>query len=273
MADVQLRDLCYVDSYLDNHSARRTAADPRPEAANPVLDHLNLTLRDGEYNALIGESGAGKSTLLRLIAGLNRPTSGQVLIDGKDVRRIKPQKRGVSVVFQGDSLYPHMTVRDQIRFGSTPGANSPAEFDRAVEITRIGDLLDRPSRQLSGGEIKRVSLAKSLLRRSPIRLLDEPLAAIDAPHRQELRNVLRAIHDSFGGVTLHVTHDANEAMQVADKIAVLHERTVIAHENAERLIWHPGQLATYRLLHTLPSNELCCKPGTISRTEPGDGRL
>ncbi|SRR6056297_3375130 len=222
-----------------------------------VLRGLNLEVSVGEYLVILGESGSGKSTLLRLVAGLDHPIAGQILIDGRDMTGVPPRGRHVAMVFQDDALYPHLNVEQQIRFGAD--AKSPAadrSFDDVVTQTRVGDLLKRPTPTLSGGEKKRVALAKAIYRAATVRLLDEPLSAIDASHRQSLRDDLLRVHAAQGGATIHVTHDALEAMQLADRIAVLHDGTIVQNGTPRQLHDHPMHRVVCRLMNPWHLNEI-----------------
>lgn len=223
-----------------------------------ILNRFNLEVLEGEYLAIVGASGSGKSTVLSVIAGLTRPDSGTVALHGADAEKIPARLRDIAMVFQTDSLYPHMTVRQNILFGS-PVTSSTADLKkrtaRAVKMTRIGSLLDRRPGDLSGGEKNRVAIAKTIVRDASVRLLDEPLAAIDAAHRQCLLDDLRQIHDATRGITIHVTHDGLEAMQVADRVAVLHEGRIVQIGTPENVYRQPTDPIVARLVAPFPVNE------------------
>ncbi|HEX5996119.1 MAG TPA: ABC transporter ATP-binding protein, partial [Jiangellales bacterium] len=190
-----------------------------------ALDGVDLEVRPGELLTLVGPSGSGKSTVLRLIAGLDRPDSGRILVDGRDVAGIPPHKRSVAMVFQDYALYPHLTVRDNLTFGLRVRRVPRAEADRraraAAERLGIPDLLDRYPDQMSGGQRQRVALARAVLREPSVYLLDEPMASLDAPLRFATRADLLGLHRELGTTTVHVTHDQAEAMTLGDRVVVL----------------------------------------------------
>ncbi|MEV4544398.1 ABC transporter ATP-binding protein [Micromonospora echinaurantiaca] len=190
-----------------------------------ALDGIDLEVRAGELLTLVGPSGSGKSTVLRLIAGLDRPDGGRVLVDGQDVARVPPHRRAVAMVFQDYALYPHLTVLGNLTFGLRVRRVSRAEADRrareAADRLGIADLLDRHPDEMSGGQRQRVALARALLREPSVYLLDEPLASLDAPLRFATRADLLALHRDLGTTTIHVTHDQAEAMTLGDRVAVL----------------------------------------------------
>ena len=192
-----------------------------------ALDDVTLEVPEGSLTALLGPSGSGKSTLLRIIAGLETPDSGAVVIDGTDVTALRPQDRGIGFVFQHYAAFTHMSVRENVAFGLRIRKRSRDEI-RA----RVDDLLalvgltawggQRPG-QLSGGQRQRMALARALAVEPRVLLLDEPFGALDANVRAELRSWLRRLHDEHGVTTVLVTHDQEEAMEVADRIAVMNE--------------------------------------------------
>ncbi|MCS6965036.1 ABC transporter ATP-binding protein [Thermoflexus sp.] len=193
----------------------------------PVLKDLHLELRDGEVVCVIGPSGAGKSTLLRLLAGLDRPDAGQVTLDGAPVQAGTPK---LAVMFQTPLLLPWLTVWENVFFGLRflPGMNGSAareRVDRALERVGLADLADRSVAGLSGGQAQRVALARALVRQSSFLLLDEPLSALDAPTRRELRAEIRQLALSDGIGILWATHDVDEAMEAGDRILLLSPQT------------------------------------------------
>jgi sulfate/thiosulfate transport system ATP-binding protein len=190
-----------------------------------ALQDVSLEVPEGSLTALLGPSGSGKSTLLRIIAGLETPDSGTVSIAGDDVSYVAPQKRGIGFVFQHYAAFTHMSVRDNVAFGLQIRKRSKAEIQSRVDellelvgLTKWGD--QRPS-QLSGGQRQRMALARALAVAPKVLLLDEPFGALDAVVRAELRAWLRRLHDEQGTTTVLVTHDQEEAMEVADRIAVM----------------------------------------------------
>ena len=192
-----------------------------------MLRGVDLTVGRGELLVVLGPSGAGKSTLLRVVAGLQPATAGRVVIAGRDVTRLRPGRRNVSMVFQSYALFPHLTVAENIAFGlivrDTPTAVARERARQAAEAVGCGHLLDRRPGQLSGGERQRVALARALVREPDVFLLDEPLSNLDLELRVETRAELKALHERVGATMVHVTHDQTEAMVLGDRIAVLRE--------------------------------------------------
>ncbi|WP_284198968.1 ABC transporter ATP-binding protein [Alicyclobacillus sacchari] len=196
-------------------------------AGTRSVRNLSFQIRSGEMVGLLGPSGSGKTTVLRLIAGLERPTSGDVWIDGKRMTDLPPQQRHVGLVFQNYALFQHMTVYDNISFG-LKGQKLPKEVidDRVRELLRFMRLESYTNRfpsELSGGQQQRVALARALAPRPQVLLLDEPFAAIDTQIRRELRKFVRQVHEEMGVTSLFVTHDQEEALEIADRVLVLHD--------------------------------------------------
>ncbi|WP_158847788.1 ABC transporter ATP-binding protein [Saccharothrix deserti] len=190
-----------------------------------AIDGVDLSAGDGEYLVLLGPSGCGKTTLLRTLAGLEVPTSGDVLIGGRVVTRLPPRARKIAMVFQSYALYPHKTVFANIIFPLRAQGVPPEERHRkvrwAAELLDIGPLLGRKPRQLSGGERQRVALARALVREPQVFLLDEPLSNLDAKLRASARDELKRFQAEIGTTTIYVTHDQVEAMGLGDRIVVL----------------------------------------------------
>ena len=192
-----------------------------------ALDDVSLDVPAGSLTALLGPSGSGKSTLLRVIAGLERPDAGAVTISGEDATGLAPRKRGVGFVFQHYAAFKHMTVRDNIAFGlkirKRPRAEVRARVDELLDLVQLQPFADRYPSQLSGGQRQRMALARALAVEPKVLLLDEPFGALDARVRSELREWLHRLHDEVRVTTVFVTHDQEEAMALADEIAVLHK--------------------------------------------------
>ncbi|POG54162.1 ABC transporter ATP-binding protein [Haloferax marisrubri] len=191
-----------------------------------AVDDLDLTIEDGEFVVLVGPSGCGKTTTLEMIAGLQKPTSGDFTIDNEVVNEHPPQERGIAMVFQNYALYPHKTVRENITFGlkytTDLGASERDEKAREVaELLGIEQLLDDKPKQLSGGQQQRVALGRAIVRDPEVFLLDEPLSNLDAKLRTEMRAELQQLQKDLGVTTVYVTHDQTEAMTMGDRIAVL----------------------------------------------------
>jgi multiple sugar transport system ATP-binding protein len=190
-----------------------------------AVDGVDLATREGEFLVLLGPSGCGKTTLLRMIAGLEQPTSGEILIGGQVVNDLPPRARKIAMVFQSYALYPHMTVYRNIAFPlkaqGVPRAEIPAKIEWAAGLFGIERLLDRKPRQLSGGERQRVALARAVVREPSVFLLDEPLSNLDAKLRASARDELQQFQRRIGTTTIYVTHDQIEAMGLGDRIAVM----------------------------------------------------
>ena len=190
-----------------------------------ALDDVTLSVPDGSLTALLGPSGGGKSTLLRVLAGLERPDRGEVLFSGEPVTTVPAEERGVGFVFQHYAAFKHMTVRDNIAFGlkirKRPKAEIRARVDELLALVHLGGWADRYPAQLSGGQRQRMALARALAVRPRVLLLDEPFGALDATVRKELRDWLRKLHDEVHVTTIFVTHDQEEALEVAQQVAVI----------------------------------------------------
>jgi len=195
-----------------------------------ALEDVSLDVPDGSLTALLGPSGSGKSTLLRVIAGLEAPDSGRVIIDGEDATPLPAQRRGIGFVFQHYAAFKHMTVRENVAFGlrirKRPKAQIDAKVDELLEIVGLKGHHKRFPSQLSGGQRQRMALARALAIEPRVLLLDEPFGALDAKVRADLRAWLRRLHDEVHVTTVLVTHDQEEAMEVADRIAVINEGRV-----------------------------------------------
>ncbi len=190
-----------------------------------AVDDVSLEIPDGSLTAVLGPSGSGKSTLLRIVAGLERPDSGEVLLAGQDATGLAPQRRDVGFVFQHYAAFKHMTVRDNIGFAlavrKRPKAEIRERVDELLDLVQLNGFADRYPSKLSGGQRQRMALARALAAKPRVLLLDEPFGALDARVRAELRGWLRRLHAEVHVTTVFVTHDQEEAMEVADRVAVL----------------------------------------------------
>jgi multiple sugar transport system ATP-binding protein len=211
-----------------------------------VIRDLNLKIEDNEFIVLLGQSGCGKTTTLRAIAGLETIDEGDVLIDGKAVQHLKAADRDIAMVFQSFSLYPHMTVYENIAFPLRATRMNRADTDKAVrevaKVLRITDLLDRKPSALSGGDMQRVAIGRALVRRPKAMLMDEPIGALDAKLREEMRAEIKRLHVKQGSTTIYVTHDQIEAMSLADRIVIMHEGVLQQVGSPEEVYQHPQNL-------------------------------
>jgi sulfate transport system ATP-binding protein len=226
-----------------------------------ALDDVSLAVQPGSLTALLGPSGSGKSTLLRVIAGLETADAGQVVIAGRDANGVAPQRRGVGFVFQHYAAFKHMTVRDNVAFGLTirkrPKAEIRARVRELLDLVQLGPFGERYPAQLSGGQRQRMALARALAVKPQVLLLDEPFGALDARVRAELREWLRRLHEEVHVTTIFVTHDQEEAMDVADQIAVMN------HGEVE-------QVGPPRTLYEDPSSEFVMSfVGPVNRVGAG----
>ncbi|HMM82558.1 MAG TPA: ABC transporter ATP-binding protein [Terrimesophilobacter sp.] len=190
-----------------------------------AIEHLDLTIPAGSFFALLGPSGCGKTTTLRLVAGLEDPTEGSILIGGKDVTKLKPFQRQVNTVFQSYALFPHMTVLDNVAFGLRRRKieDPVAKAHEALVLVELDHLAARKPQQLSGGQQQRVALARAIVNRPALLLLDEPLGALDLKLRRQMQLELKSIQEEVGLTFVHVTHDQEEAMTMADTVAVMNK--------------------------------------------------
>jgi sulfate/thiosulfate transport system ATP-binding protein len=209
-----------------------------------ALDDVSVEIPRGSLTALLGPSGSGKSTLLRVIAGLERPDAGTVVIDGRDATALPPQRRGVGFVFQHYAAFKHMTVRENVAFGlkvrRRPKAEIRRRVDELLELVQLPGLAGRYPAQLSGGQRQRMALARALAVEPQVLLLDEPFGALDARVRKELRAWLRRLHDEVHVTTVFVTHDQEEAMEVADRIVVMNHARIEQVGDPRTLYEHPA---------------------------------
>jgi sulfate/thiosulfate transport system ATP-binding protein len=244
-----------------------------------ALDEVSLDVAPGSLTALLGPSGSGKSTLLRIIAGLEQPDTGQVEIDGQDVTAVPPQRRGIGFVFQHYAAFKHMSVRDNVAFGlrirREPRAAVRERVDELLEIVGLTGWAERYPGQLSGGQRQRMALARALAVRPRVLLLDEPFGALDANVRAELREWLRRLHDEVHVTTVLVTHDQEEAMSVADRLAVLDHGRIQQVGSPRELYERPANPFVMRFLGPVSRiGERLIRPHDLALSpEPGDGAL
>jgi spermidine/putrescine transport system ATP-binding protein len=218
----------------DQHSAARSDGDLRLQSLTKTfgsftaVDDLDLTIPQGSFFALLGPSGCGKTTTLRMVAGLERPTAGHVLIGDHDITLTKPYQRPVNTVFQSYALFPHLSVIENVEFGLRRRGrkNTRATAMEALELVQLPQLADRRPGQLSGGQQQRIALARAIVNRPSVLLLDEPLGALDLKLRRQMQIELKRIQLEVGLTFVHVTHDQEEAMTMADTIAVMNSGVI-----------------------------------------------
>ena len=211
---------------------------------NTVFEDIGFTIKQGEFITLLGPSGCGKSTLLRSIAGLNSIDSGEIWVQGENITRHSPQKRGIGMVFQSYALFPNMTVEGNIAFGlkiqKLCGDEIKREVKRVIELVDLKGKEKHYPHQLSGGQRQRVALARSLVVKPRILLLDEPLSALDAKIRKYLRQQIRDIQKEMNLTTIFVTHDQEEAMIMSDRIFLMNRGEIIQADTPEEIYLHPA---------------------------------
>ncbi|MCB1452357.1 MAG: ABC transporter ATP-binding protein, partial [Rhizobiaceae bacterium] len=214
--------------------------------SNQVIKDMNLEIADGEFIVMLGQSGCGKTTTLRAIAGLETIDEGDILIDGEAVQHLKCSDRDIAMVFQSFSLYPHMSVYENIAFPLRATGLSKTEIDSSVRevagVLRITDLLQRKPSALSGGDMQRVAIGRALVRQPKAMLMDEPIGALDAKLREEMRAEIKRLHVKQGSTTIYVTHDQVEAMSLADRIVIMHEGVLQQVGSPEEVYAHPQNL-------------------------------
>ena len=234
-----------------------------------AIDHVSLSIETGSLVALLGPSGSGKSTLLRMIAGLEQPDSGEIFLTGENATYQSVQDRGIGFVFQHYALFKHLTIRQNIAFPLEIRKASPSQTRHRVEellnLVQLGGLGDRYPSQLSGGQRQRVALARALAVQPKVLLLDEPFGALDAKVRKELRTWLRHLHQEVQVTTVFVTHDQEEAMEVADQIVVMNQGRIEQVGSAAELYDSPASAFVMSFIG--PVNVLPANAGILPRSQ------
>lgn len=225
---------------------------------NKVIDHLNLTIRDGSFTVLVGPSGCGKTTLLRMIAGIGKQTSGRILLDGIDISQLPPSDRNLAMVFQNYALYPTMTVRGNIEFGlinnKVPKVKREELIRKVSQIVGLSEYLDRKPATLSGGQRQRVALARAMVKEPKVFLMDEPLSNLDAKLRVAMRTELIELHQTLKTNFIYVTHDQIEAMSMADYIILMNEGKIMQEGTPKAIYNDPDNIFTAQFIGTPPMN-------------------
>ncbi|MFN2357364.1 MAG: ABC transporter ATP-binding protein [Desulfotignum sp.] len=229
------------------------------------VDKVSFTVPEKSLTVLLGPSGCGKSTVLRLIAGLETATSGTVHIGGKEITHVDAARRGVSMVFQSYALFPHLSVRENIVFGlkvrRVPKARQQERLLEAARMVGLQDLLDRRPSQLSGGQRQRVALARSIVSRRQVCLMDEPLSNLDAKLRADMRDEIRTLQKKIGLTMIYVTHDQVEAMTMADQVVLLNNGHIEQVDPPHALYDSPKTIFAARFMGSPPMNLLTLDPG------------
>ncbi len=223
-----------------------------------VIENLNFEIKKGSFTVLLGPSGCGKSTTLRMIAGLEDISSGEILIDGKDVSKLSASKRGISMVFQSYALFPHLSVKDNILFGLKVRKVSKEErekrLEKVVKLVGLEGLLENKPSQLSGGQKQRVALARAFVAKSKICLMDEPLSNLDAKLRHEMRIEIKKLQQQLNMTVLYVTHDQTEAMSMADHIILLNNGKIEQEGTPKQLYEKVATTFVGKFIGTPPMN-------------------
>ena len=237
-----------------------------------AVDNVSFRAEAGKFVVLLGPSGCGKSTVLRLIAGLEEPTEGRILIGGKDVTKLSPEKRRVSMVFQSYALFPHLSAAENIVFGLKVRRLDPTKRDerlrRVAELVGLKEQLERKPSQLSGGQRQRVALARAIVAENPICLMDEPLSNLDAQLRHGMRVEIRALQQRLGMTVVYVTHDQVEAMSMADKIVLIRQGRIEQEGSPEELYARPATTFAANFIGT-PAMNLVALAAVLPGREEG----
>src|SRR5215468_3209486 len=235
-----------------------------------AVDDLSIEIGEGELVSLLGPSGCGKTTTLRSIAGFVEPDAGQILFDGVDITALPPERRNIGMVFQNYALFPHMTVRENLRFGlemrRVPRNEMTNRIDQVLDTVQLTGLDGRYPRELSGGQQQRVALARGLVIEPAVLLLDEPLANLDAKLREEMRFFIRSLQRRVGITTMYVTHDQAEAMVISDRIVVMFDGAIAQIGSAGDIYDRP---ASRRVASFIGLSNFI--DGTVAGTDGADG--
>lgn len=233
-----------------------------------ALENFSLAIHEGELLALLGPSGSGKTTALRVLAGFEQPTSGSVWVGGENVTEQSPQQRNLGMVFQSYSLFPNMTVTENIRFALTlrkwPKGALTDRINEMLDLVRLVKHRDKYPHQLSGGQQQRVALARAVATKPPLLLLDEPLSALDAAVRDKLRDDIRRMQQELGVTALFVTHDQHEAMEIADRIAVMNDGKLVQLGTPREIYSRPNSAFTATFMGQMNRVKVSAEQGTFT---------
>jgi multiple sugar transport system ATP-binding protein len=225
---------------------------------NPVIPLLDLSIESAKLTVLLGPSGCGKSTLLRLIAGLESPDQGSILVDGEDITALEPRRRNVAMVFQNYALYPHLTVRENLAFPLQVAKIDKSEIARRVsataELLSLTPMLERYPKTLSGGERQRTAVGRAIVRDPRLFLLDEPLSNLDFQLRNQMRGEIKSLQRRLGKTMIYVTHDQTEAMTMADQLVVLEKGRIMQQGTPDQVYHRPANVFTARFIGSPPIN-------------------
>ena len=260
-------------------SALQLEAISKHYGAARAVDRISFATPSGKLVVLLGPSGCGKSTTLRMIAGLDTPSEGRILIDGRDVTALAPAERRISMVFQSYALFPHLSVGENILFGlkvrKEPAADHAKRLTRVADLLGLSALLERKPSQLSGGQQQRVALGRAIIAETKVCLMDEPLSNLDAQLRQEMRREIRALQLKLGITMVYVTHDQTEAMSMADQVVLLNAGRIEQDAPPAALYARPASVFAARFIGTPPMNIVAApgRPGLRLGVRPEHVRL
>lgn len=261
MAEIRFEKVC---KFFDN-------------GKNKVIEDLDLTIQDGKFTVLVGASGCGKTTLLRMIAGIGPATSGHIYLDGKEITDTPPGKRDIAMVFQNYAIYPTMTVRENIEFGlknnKVPKAEREALIKEYAEVVGLTDYLDRKPGTLSGGQRQRIALARAMVKKPSVFLMDEPLSNLDAKLRVAMRSELIELHNRLKTTFVYVTHDQTEAMSMADVIVLMDKGEIMQEASPVQIYNDPNNVFTAQFIGTPPMNIMEMADGCKVGFRPEKGNL
>lgn len=208
---------------------------------NTVLDHISLTVENGQIVSILGPSGGGKTTLLNVLLGITEVSSGRIVYNGEDITRVSMEKRGFNIVFQDYALFPNLSAYENIVYGlrNNPGISSKGEVDELIELLGLGEHLDKRIDQLSGGQKQRVALARTLVTKPRLLLLDEPLSALDGVIKESIKQKIEQIVEQYELTTVMVTHDPEEALTMSDRVLVMNAGRIAQYSTPDEIVHAP----------------------------------